>query len=82
MTNKLLVASALTAALAMVSIGGAAADDLEKCYGVSKAGKNDCKSATHACAGLTTTDADPGSYIYVPVGTCEKLVNGTLEPKA
>jgi uncharacterized membrane protein len=81
MKTALLVASALTAAVALASAGTAQAADQEKCYGISKAGKNDCKSATHACAGQTKDDADPTSYIYVPAGTCEKIVGGTLEPK-
>ena len=81
MKTALLVASALTAAIGLASAGTAQAADQEKCYGIAKASKNDCKSATHACAGQTTTDADPGSYIYVPAGTCEKIVGGMLQPK-
>ena len=30
---------------------GKKVDTTEKCYGVAKAGKNDCASASHACAG-------------------------------
>lgn len=54
--------------------------DVEKCFGVAKAGKNDCasKGATHACAGHSTKDADKTSFIVVPKGTCEKIVGGTL----
>ena len=82
MKNALLVASALTTAIAMAAVGTAQAADQEKCYGIAKAGKNDCKAGTHSCAGQTTSDADPGSYIYVPAGTCEKIVGGMLQPKA
>ncbi len=82
MKTAVLVASALTAALAMTAAGAARAADQEKCYGIAKAGKNDCKAGSHACAGQTTTDADPGSYIYVPAGTCEKIVGGMLQPKS
>lgn len=51
----------------------------EKCYGVVKAGKNDCanKAGTHSCAGQSTVDGDPGEWVYVPAGLCDKLVGGT-----
>ncbi|MBX6322322.1 MAG: DUF2282 domain-containing protein [Rhodospirillaceae bacterium] len=82
MKNAVIIASALTAALAMLAAGGAAQGaEQEKCYGIAKAGKNDCKAGSHACAGQTTADADPQSYIYVPTGTCEKIVGGMLQPK-
>ncbi len=48
----------------------------EKCYGVAKAGANDCASATgtHACAGLgSKKDNDPNEFKYVAGGTCEKM---------
>ena len=53
----------------------------EKCYGVVKAGKNDCQTATHSCAGSSKQDAAHDSWVYVPTGTCDKLVGGSLEPK-
>ena len=56
--------------------------DNEKCFGIAKAGKNDCQTATHSCAGTSTADAAGDSWIYVPKGTCEKIVGGSLEPKA
>jgi uncharacterized membrane protein len=82
MTNKILVASALAAVVSMSAIGSSQAADNEKCYGVAKAGKNDCQTATHSCAGTSTTDADGASWIYLPAGTCEKVAGGSLEPKA
>lgn len=53
----------------------------EKCYGVAKAGKNDCanKAGTHSCAGQSTTDGDAGEWVYVPAGLCDKLVGGSTE---
>jgi uncharacterized membrane protein len=53
--------------------------DSEKCYGVAKAGQNDCGTAKHACAGLAQVDRDPREWKYVPKGTCRKL-RGTLSP--
>ena len=54
--------------------------DMEKCYGVVKAGQNDCgsKDGSHSCAGQAKVDGDTGEWLLVPKGTCEKLVNGSL----
>jgi uncharacterized membrane protein len=82
MTNKILVASALAAVMSLSAAGSTLAAENEKCYGIAKAGKNDCQTATHSCAGTATADAAGDSWIYVPAGTCEKIVNGSLEPKA
>jgi uncharacterized membrane protein len=51
----------------------------EKCYGVAKAGQNDCGSSTHGCAGLAKSDNEPGEWKFVPKGTCEKA-GGKLNP--
>ncbi|HUP09565.1 MAG TPA: DUF2282 domain-containing protein [Caldimonas sp.] len=54
----------------------------EKCYGVAKAGANDCASATgtHACAGQgSKKDNDPNEFKYVAAGTCEKM-GGSMKP--
>lgn len=53
--------------------------DMEKCYGVAKAGKNDCGTSVHACAGQSTQDKDAGEWIYVPKGTCDKISGGKTE---
>lgn len=58
------------------SAGGAfAADDKEKCFGVSAAGKNDCASASgkNACAGQSKVDKDPDVFKYVAKGSCVKM---------
>lgn len=51
----------------------------EKCYGVSKAGKNDCQTATASCAGTSRRDKAPDAWIYVPAGTCAKIAGGKLK---
>ncbi|NIA54830.1 DUF2282 domain-containing protein [Massilia sp. TW-1] len=51
----------------------------EKCYGVAKAGQNDCGTSTHGCAGLAKSDNDPGEWKFVPKGTCDKA-GGKLKP--
>jgi uncharacterized membrane protein len=45
----------------------------EKCFGIAKAGQNDCGTAKHACAATATKDKDPGDWKYVPKGTCEQM---------
>ena len=51
----------------------------EKCYGIAKAGQNDCGTSRHSCAGKATKDNAPDEWKYVPKGTCEKL-GGKLAP--
>lgn len=52
------------------------AEGKEKCYGIARAGMNDCATATHSCAGQATTDGDPNEWVSVPAGSCEKIVGG------
>lgn len=54
----------------------------EKCFGVAKAGKNDCQTATSSCAGTSKRDAQTDAWIYVPTGTCDRLVGGSTQTKA
>jgi uncharacterized membrane protein len=54
----------------------------EKCYGVARAGFNDCFTAKNSCAGTATSDGEPQAWIYVPKGTCSRIVGGsTRAPK-
>lgn len=73
-----LVALGLTA----VAQTAAAETKMEKCYGVVKAGKNDCQTNTSACAGTSTADGQGDAWLLVPEGTCERLVGGSTKPKA
>ena len=89
MKNGLVVASALAAALSMPVLvlgqGGPAPMpkfEHEKCYGIVKAGKNDCQTANSSCAGTSKMNAQKDAWVYVPKGTCDRLVNGSLQPKA
>lgn len=45
----------------------------EKCYGVVKAGKNDCASKSHSCAGKASADKDPNEFVLVPAGLCDRI---------
>jgi uncharacterized membrane protein len=62
-----------------------AADDAnaqtEKCYGVAKAGKNDCAGAAHSCQGQSKKEADGKEWVKLPKGTCERIVGGSLTAK-
>ena len=55
----------------------------EKCYGIAKAGANDCASTgNNSCGGTSRIDGDPRAWIYVPAGYCERIVGGGTEPSA
>lgn len=56
------------------------AGKMEKCYGVTKAGGNDCQTATASCAGSSTKDGDKAAFIVLPKGTCERIVAGSMNP--
>jgi uncharacterized membrane protein len=89
LNTRTLIGSALAAATTLgataAAFAGPAAQpnySFEKCYGVVKAGQNDCQTATHSCAGTSTADSQPDSWVYVPAGTCGKLAGGSTAPKA
>jgi uncharacterized membrane protein len=50
---------------------------MEHCYGVAKAGKNDCAATGHSCAGQSKKDMDKSSWVSVPSGVCAKLSGGS-----
>lgn len=71
-------------ALGLASGNALAADkkmEMEKCYGVAKAGMNDCagSKSAHACAGQAVKNNDPMDFIAVPKGTCERIAGGMLD---
>jgi uncharacterized membrane protein len=80
-TSTLALASALAAALAMTTAAVAQDAKQEKCYGVAKAGKNDCQTASSSCAGTSKKDNQADAWIYLPAGTCEKIAGASKEPK-
>lgn len=83
--SRAVIASAFASLVAAASATPAAAEAkaaaMEQCYGVAKAGANDCATARHSCAGLAKRDRDPQDWKLVPKGTCEKA-GGRLEPAA
>ena len=54
--------------------------DSEKCYGIAMAGKNDCGTAKHACAGQSKADKDPTEWKYVAKGSCVNMGGKTQAP--
>lgn len=82
-SSKTIVNSAIAAALALGVMGiasQAVAAENEKCYGVAKAGKNDCQTASSSCAGTSSADNQSDAWIFVPKGTCGKIAGGNLSP--
>jgi uncharacterized membrane protein len=77
------ISSLLTLGAAAFATPTFAADkaDMEKCYGIAKAGKNDCAGASHACSGQSKMDAQGKDWISVPKGTCERVTGGSLTAK-
>jgi uncharacterized membrane protein len=85
-----LAASVLSGAVGLVLAAGPAVSadqpkdsdtkakaQLEKCYGINAAGKNDCAAGAHSCAGQATAARDPKSFVLVPAGDCAKIAGGT-----
>ena len=82
-TRMKLLQAAIAGVVAMGVAHGAQAQDAdkEKCYGIAKAGQNDCGTAAHTCAGKAKKDNAPDEWKYVPKGTCEKAGGKTQPPK-
>ncbi|MBV8046498.1 MAG: DUF2282 domain-containing protein [Paludibacterium sp.] len=82
-SNKMIhsAAIALLATGLMTVAATASAADKEQCYGIAKAGKNDCASkfSKHSCAGQSKVDNDPNDFKLVPTGTCMQM-GGKLTP--
>ena len=79
-----IVKSAMTAFLAMAAThaaiaGTAPTQSSEKCYGIVKAGLNDCATATSSCAGSAAKNNQTDAFIFLPKGVCDKLVGGNLK---
>jgi uncharacterized membrane protein len=77
------ISSLLTLGAAAFATPALAADkvEMEKCYGVVKAGKNDCAGPAHACAGQAKTDSGGKEFVTLPKGTCSRLTGGSLTAK-
>ena len=92
MNKRFILASALATAVAAPALmsaqekgkpAPAPSFKAEKCYGIAKAGKNDCASTgNNSCGATSKVNSDPRAWIYVPAGYCERIVGGSLKAKA
>jgi uncharacterized membrane protein len=92
MQAQTILSSALLSLLAAGALGAAtsahAADkmaghmNMQKCYGINAALKNDCQSPGHSCAGQDSKARDPQAFVAVPTGLCSKIDGGSLQPMA
>jgi uncharacterized membrane protein len=86
--TNVLVASAMAVALSLAVEAAAQSGpapvpkfEHEKCYGIAKAGKNDCQTTSSSCAGTSKRNSQGDAWVYVPKGSCDKLVGGSPKPK-
>ena len=78
MKTPLAIAVALNAAVLFATAAPAQVPQTEKCFGVAKAGKNDCQTKHSSCAGTSKKDGQSDAWLYVGKGSCEKIVGGSL----
>jgi len=79
--TKIALLLAIAVGTAAATTGQAQAAESEKCYGVAKAGKNDCQTPASSCAGTNKVDGNGQAFLLVPKGTCDKLAGGSTAPK-
>lgn len=81
MDKRALIAAAATLLSTSFLATPAMAQAKEKCYGIAKAGQNDCGNLakTHSCAGQSKVDNDKGEWKYVPAGTCASMKGLTAD---
>jgi len=75
------IAAAVSSLLAVGAAQAADKADKDKCYGVAKAGQNDCAANGHSCAGQSKMDKDPTEWKYVAKGECAKMGGSTTADK-
>ena len=76
MNQRAMIAATAAAVMSLSMVAPAtAAQEKEKCFGIAKAGQNDCASisGSHSCAGQSKVDMDKMEWKYVAKGTCKDL---------
>jgi uncharacterized membrane protein len=88
-TTTYAMASALVGALTIAAVAQAQSGPapqpsykFEKCFGVVKAGKNDCQTKSGSCAGTVKRDAQADAWVYLPAGTCDRIVGASTTDKS
>ena len=81
MNHRLIISSALASVMALGLAAPAAAQEKEKCFGIAKAGQNDCANTAgvHSCAGQSKVDNDKTEWKYVAKGTCKTMKGMTAD---
>jgi uncharacterized membrane protein len=80
---NVIVSTALVSLIALSAVPNsslAATVATEKCYGIAKAGQNDCSGNGLSCGSNAKKDRDPNAFLNLPKGLCEKIVGGHLKP--
>ena len=82
-TSAMTWAFTLSAATGMgiVTTKAFAAQKMEKCYGIAKAGRNDCQTKTTSCASSSTQNNQQDAFLFLPEGLCDRIVGGSLTSK-
>ncbi|MCX8521960.1 MAG: DUF2282 domain-containing protein [Rhodoferax sp.] len=77
----LIATTAATLMTLTLAAAPATAAEKEKCFGIAKAGQNDCASTTgtHSCAGQSKVDMDKTEWKYVAKGTCKAMKGLTAD---
>jgi uncharacterized membrane protein len=83
--TRILIRTAVASLIAAAAAQPAAAEDKaaagsQKCYGIAKAGQNDCGTAKHTCAGQAKRDNDPSDWKYLPAEACAKAGGKSAPP--
>ena len=77
----LAVAGAMIAAVSASLRHGNGAIERERCYGIARAGANDCANAVHSCAKQASANSDQREWIAVPRGTCRRIAGGIMDER-
>ena len=82
MNQRAMIAAAAASLMSLTFVSAPAlAQEKEKCFGIAKAGQNDCANlaGTHTCAGQAKVSNDKGEWKYVAKGTCKELKGMSMD---
>ena len=82
MNQRAMIAATAATLMSLTLVAApAVAQEKEKCFGIAKAGQNDCASinGSHSCAGQSKVDMDKSEWKYVAKGTCKTMKGLTIE---
>ena len=82
MNQRAMIAASAASLMSLAFVAApAVAQEKEKCFGIAKAGQNDCAnlSGSHSCAGQSKVSDDKGEWKYVAKGTCKSMKGLSME---